>query len=227
MNSRALILFMVFILDMNLKGSDLGSPRWILVRLIFSSTHSRRPGKKLNFVVPRPSVIVGLCSCLAGYGLLMSLARISGYCEQNDELSTAKAKRIVSTRLLFMKRGGKLIYAGPLGPKSCRLVEYFEAIEGVRKIKAGHNSATWMLEFSSQVVEARLELAGRVEPADRVKPVYRAKLPGWAFRFYFFICILLLMLIHFAADVDSSYVDADASSADSVLMRCSENENAT
>ncbi|XP_023749630.1 ABC transporter G family member 32 [Lactuca sativa] len=58
--------------------------------------------------------------------------------------------------LLFMKRGGQLIYAGPLGPRSCKLVEYFEAIEGVRKIKAGHNPATWMLEVTSLAEEARL-----------------------------------------------------------------------
>lgn len=25
-----------------------------------------------------------------------------------------------------MKRGGELIYAGPLGPKSAKLIEYFE-----------------------------------------------------------------------------------------------------
>ena len=29
-------------------------------------------------------------------------------------------------QLLFMKRGGELIYAGPLGPKSCELIKYFE-----------------------------------------------------------------------------------------------------
>lgn len=29
-------------------------------------------------------------------------------------------------QLLFMKRGGELIYAGPLGQKSCELVKYFE-----------------------------------------------------------------------------------------------------
>ncbi|KAI3790224.1 hypothetical protein L2E82_03108 [Cichorium intybus] len=58
--------------------------------------------------------------------------------------------------LLFMKRGGQLIYAGPLGPRSCKLVEYFEAIEGVQKIKAGHNPATWMLEVTSLAEEARL-----------------------------------------------------------------------
>lgn len=25
-----------------------------------------------------------------------------------------------------MKRGGQVIYAGPLGPRSCKLVDYFE-----------------------------------------------------------------------------------------------------
>lgn len=29
-------------------------------------------------------------------------------------------------QLLFMKRGGELIYAGSLGRKSCELVKYFE-----------------------------------------------------------------------------------------------------
>lgn len=58
--------------------------------------------------------------------------------------------------LLFMKRGGELIYAGPLGPKSCKLIEYFEAIEGVPKIRPGYNPATWMLEVTSSVEENRL-----------------------------------------------------------------------
>ncbi|PWA66434.1 pleiotropic drug resistance 4 [Artemisia annua] len=50
-------------------------------------------------------------------------------------------------QLPYMKRGGHLIYAGPLGPRSRKLVEYFEAIKRVQKIKgAGHNPATWMLE---------------------------------------------------------------------------------
>ncbi|KAF7806336.1 ABC transporter G family member 32 [Senna tora] len=58
--------------------------------------------------------------------------------------------------LLFMKRGGELIYAGPLGPKSCELISYFEAIEGVPKIKTGYNPATWMLEVTSSEEENRL-----------------------------------------------------------------------
>lgn len=58
--------------------------------------------------------------------------------------------------LLFMKRGGELIYAGPLGSKSCELVKYFEAVEGVPKIKPGYNPAAWMLEVTSPVEESRL-----------------------------------------------------------------------
>lgn len=29
-------------------------------------------------------------------------------------------------QLLMMKRGGELIYAGPLGPNSCKLIDYFQ-----------------------------------------------------------------------------------------------------
>eukprot|EP00253_Pinus_taeda_P030382 PITA_30382 len=58
--------------------------------------------------------------------------------------------------LFLMKRGGQVIYAGPLGRHSHKLVEYFEAIDGVPKIKDGYNPATWMLEVSSLAVETRL-----------------------------------------------------------------------
>lgn len=60
--------------------------------------------------------------------------------------------------LLFMKRGGELIYAGPLGQRSCDLIKYFECIEGVEKIKAGHNPAAWMLDVTSSTEEQRLGL---------------------------------------------------------------------
>ncbi|CAL8161729.1 unnamed protein product [Prunus armeniaca] len=60
--------------------------------------------------------------------------------------------------LLLMKRGGKVIYAGHLGRHSHKLVEYFEAIPGVQKIKEGYNPATWMLEISSTAVEAQLKI---------------------------------------------------------------------
>ncbi|KAL0369558.1 UNVERIFIED_CONTAM: Pleiotropic drug resistance protein 2 [Sesamum angustifolium] len=60
--------------------------------------------------------------------------------------------------LLLMKRGGQVIYAGPLGHRSHKLVEYFEAVPGVAKIKEGYNPATWMLEVSSSAAEAQLDV---------------------------------------------------------------------
>ncbi|PIN25403.1 Pleiotropic drug resistance proteins (PDR1-15), ABC superfamily [Handroanthus impetiginosus] len=60
--------------------------------------------------------------------------------------------------LLLMKRGGQVIYAGPLGRQSHKLVEYFEAVPGVTKIKEGYNPATWMLEVTSSAVEAQLDV---------------------------------------------------------------------
>ncbi|KAM7493205.1 hypothetical protein LguiB_027814 [Lonicera macranthoides] len=56
--------------------------------------------------------------------------------------------------LLLLKRGGEEIYVGPLGRHSCQLIEYFEGINGVSKIKDGHNPATWMLEVTSEAREA-------------------------------------------------------------------------
>ncbi|XP_038900427.1 pleiotropic drug resistance protein 2-like isoform X1 [Benincasa hispida] len=60
--------------------------------------------------------------------------------------------------LLLMKRGGQVIYAGPLGHHSSLLIEYFQAIQGVPKIKEGYNPATWMLEVSSATIETQLDI---------------------------------------------------------------------
>ncbi|XP_024532454.1 pleiotropic drug resistance protein 1 isoform X2 [Selaginella moellendorffii] len=60
--------------------------------------------------------------------------------------------------LFLMKRGGQLIYAGPLGKFSAEAIHYFEGVPGVPKIKDGHNPATWILEVTSQMSEARLEI---------------------------------------------------------------------
>ncbi|KAK3015866.1 hypothetical protein RJ639_006554 [Escallonia herrerae] len=60
--------------------------------------------------------------------------------------------------LLLMKRGGQVIYGGSLGRQSHKLVEYFEAIPGVPKIKDGYNPATWMLEVSSPAAEVQLNV---------------------------------------------------------------------
>ncbi|PON71212.1 ABC type transporter protein [Trema orientale] len=58
--------------------------------------------------------------------------------------------------LFLMKRGGEEIYVGPLGRHCSSLIQYFEAIEGVSKIKEGYNPATWMLEVSSSDQEMAL-----------------------------------------------------------------------
>ncbi|KAG0495112.1 hypothetical protein HPP92_006106 [Vanilla planifolia] len=58
--------------------------------------------------------------------------------------------------LLLLKRGGQVIYAGPLGQSSQKLIDYFESIPGVQRIKDGSNPAAWMLEVSSVMNEARL-----------------------------------------------------------------------
>ncbi|KAF0936150.1 hypothetical protein E2562_038962 [Oryza meyeriana var. granulata] len=60
--------------------------------------------------------------------------------------------------LLLLKRGGRVIYAGELGGHSHKLVEYFEAIPGVPKITEGCNPATWMLEVTSPLAEARMNI---------------------------------------------------------------------
>ncbi|XP_058074190.1 ABC transporter G family member 42-like [Magnolia sinica] len=60
--------------------------------------------------------------------------------------------------LLLMKRGGQVIYSGPLGRHSHKVIEYFETVPGVPKIKEKYNPATWMLEASSVAAEVRLEI---------------------------------------------------------------------
>ncbi|KAH6836491.1 pleiotropic drug resistance 12 [Perilla frutescens var. hirtella] len=58
--------------------------------------------------------------------------------------------------LFLMKRGGEEIYVGPLGRHSIHLIKYFEAIDGVAKIKDGYNPATWMLEVTTSAQELLL-----------------------------------------------------------------------
>ncbi|KAJ6324763.1 hypothetical protein OIU76_011955 [Salix suchowensis] len=60
--------------------------------------------------------------------------------------------------LILMKRGGMIIYSGVLGHHSRKLIEYFEGISGVPKIKDNYNPATWMLEVTSTSMESELEL---------------------------------------------------------------------
>ncbi|XP_025635247.1 pleiotropic drug resistance protein 1-like isoform X2 [Arachis hypogaea] len=58
--------------------------------------------------------------------------------------------------LFLLKRGGQEIYVGPLGHRSSQLINYFESIDGVSKIKDGYNPATWMLEVTTPAQELNL-----------------------------------------------------------------------
>ncbi|KAI3810519.1 hypothetical protein L1987_20135 [Smallanthus sonchifolius] len=59
-------------------------------------------------------------------------------------------------KLILLKNGGRMIYCGQLGCNSSRVIEYFESISGVPKIRDNYNPATWMLEVTSASVEAEL-----------------------------------------------------------------------
>ncbi|CAN1217741.1 ABC transporter G family member 33, partial [Linum perenne] len=68
-------------------------------------------------------------------------------------------KNIVDTGrtiLILLKAGGRIIYSGPMGHHSSNVIDYFERIEGVPKIKSNYNPATWMLEVTSESSEAKL-----------------------------------------------------------------------
>ncbi|RYR75920.1 hypothetical protein Ahy_A01g000522 isoform C [Arachis hypogaea] len=58
--------------------------------------------------------------------------------------------------LILMKTGGCIIYSGPLGKHSSRVIEYFESIPGMPKIKDNYNPSTWMLEVTSGSAEIEL-----------------------------------------------------------------------
>ncbi|KAM3753124.1 hypothetical protein ACB098_03G069600 [Castanea mollissima] len=63
--------------------------------------------------------------------------------------------------LLLMKRGGQLIYAGPLKffhISNLHINIYLcQSVPGVTKIRDGYNPATWMLEVTAPSVEAQLD----------------------------------------------------------------------
>ncbi|KAI3676032.1 hypothetical protein L1987_85628 [Smallanthus sonchifolius] len=76
-----------------------------------------------------------------------------------DEPTTgldARSSAIVMRALILLKNGGRMIYCGPLGHDSSRVIEYFESISGVPKIRDNYNPATWMLEVTSSSVEAEV-----------------------------------------------------------------------
>ncbi|KAB1202050.1 Pleiotropic drug resistance protein 3 [Morella rubra] len=58
--------------------------------------------------------------------------------------------------LILLKTGGSIIYSGPLGQHSRRVIEYFEGIPGVPKIRDNYNPSTWMIEVTSPSAETEL-----------------------------------------------------------------------
>ncbi|CAN6480310.1 unnamed protein product [Victoria cruziana] len=55
--------------------------------------------------------------------------------------------------LLLMKRGGQIIYSGPLGNSAQNMVNYLQAIPGVPKMRSGSNPSAWMLDVTSTDME--------------------------------------------------------------------------
>eukprot|EP00891_Asterochloris_glomerata_P005171 jgi/Astpho2/5171/Aster-04755 len=58
--------------------------------------------------------------------------------------------------LLLLKRGGETIFNGRLGKDSSDLVEYFQSVQGVPRIRNDLNPATWMLEVTTPGMESQL-----------------------------------------------------------------------
>ncbi|PWA38564.1 AAA+ ATPase domain-containing protein [Artemisia annua] len=58
--------------------------------------------------------------------------------------------------LILLKNGGHVIYNGPLGHQSSKVIEYFKSIPGVPKIREKYNPATWILEVTSSSLESEL-----------------------------------------------------------------------
>ncbi|KAJ0013552.1 hypothetical protein Pint_21148 [Pistacia integerrima] len=58
--------------------------------------------------------------------------------------------------LVLLKSCGHVIYCGELGQHSYKVIEYFESIAGVPKIRDNYNPATWILEVTSASAEAEL-----------------------------------------------------------------------
>ena len=58
--------------------------------------------------------------------------------------------------LVLLKRGGRMMYAGPTGHNSQKLIAYFEAIPGVVAIKEGINPGQCRIIWALQVPHAKI-----------------------------------------------------------------------
>jgi energy-coupling factor transporter ATP-binding protein EcfA2 len=48
--------------------------------------------------------------------------------------------------LLLLKRGGETVFAGELANNAQEMIDYFEAVDGVEKLRDDYNPASWMLD---------------------------------------------------------------------------------
>jgi len=67
--------------------------------------------------------------------------------------------------LLLLKKGGKVVFFGDLGPRSGNLVRYFEGL-GATPMNKGENPATWMLNALGEKIKAEKIVPGGVEYFD-------------------------------------------------------------
>ncbi|KAK1931285.1 ABC transporter G family member 42 [Phytophthora citrophthora] len=97
----------------------------------------------------------------------------------------------VFDRLLLLKRGGTVVFAGELGENLRKMIDYFEAIDGVDNMPEAYNPATWMLEVIGAGVNSTIgdevDFAGifrssphfellqsKLEEASRPSPIMRS-----------------------------------------------------
>ncbi|CAL5332165.1 unnamed protein product [Camellia sinensis] len=128
---------------------------------IFSSIESSRPGCQsgmkvlcaLYLAMERANSLILHCSessklylAITGYKILLRCEKIRNTLESCLSQIQNMVHPVMAAQLLLMKRGGNVIYAGPLGRHSHKLVEYFEAVtETTWWVGLSHGSAAFLL----------------------------------------------------------------------------------
>ncbi|KAL4292313.1 hypothetical protein AHAS_Ahas18G0015600 [Arachis hypogaea] len=75
-----------------------------------------------------------------------------------DSSTTVQIMKCLRQIRFLLKLGGQEIYVDPLGRHSYQLINYFESVKGVNKIRDGCNPATWMLEITTPAREMDLNV---------------------------------------------------------------------